>query len=223
MGRIPNLITGVASNFSGLREKTITADKFEKLGVIFNNARDGEMIQVFGPDEVPPSEGGCVLAVDPGNEKSAYLLFDGKRAVEYGILENNELLAGIATRNATRMAIEGVQCYGMPVGKETFDTCIWIGRFMERFSASNTDVIYRSEVKLHLCRSVRAKDPHIRQSLIDRFGPGKDRAIGKKATPGPLYGVSSHCWSALAVAVTWWDTKRTALRKDGHCSDDRPW
>ena len=24
-----------------------------------------------------------------------------------------------------------VACYGMPVGKEVFDTCIWIGRFIQ--------------------------------------------------------------------------------------------
>ena len=30
----------------------------------------------------------------------------------------------------------------------------------------------------------------------------KDAAIGKKATPGPLYGVKSHAWAALAVAIT---------------------
>lgn len=35
--------------------------------------------------------------------------------------------------------------------------------------------------------------------------PGKEKAIGKKATPGPLYGVVGDEWAALAVAVTWWD------------------
>ncbi len=33
------------------------------------------------------------------------------------------------------------------------------------------------------------------------FGGTKEAAIGKKASPGPLYGVSSHAWQALAVAV----------------------
>src|SRR3990167_6090451 len=58
----------------------------------------------------------------------------------------------------------------------------------------------------HLCHDSRAKDGNIRAALIDRFGPGKDRAIGRKATPGPLFGVSSDVWSALAIAVTFTDT-----------------
>ena len=51
-----------------------------------------------------------------------------------------------------------------------------------------------------LCKNNRAKDKNIRQALIDRFGPGK-AAIGTKKAPGPLYGLKSHLWSALAVAV----------------------
>ena len=53
---------------------------------------------------------------------------------------------------------------------------------------------------MHFCNSVQAKDGNIRQALIDRFG-GKEGAIGKKKTPGPLYGVHAHEWPALAVAV----------------------
>jgi hypothetical protein len=30
-------------------------------------------------------------------------------------------------------------------------------------------------------------------------------AIGRKAAPGPLYGISRDVWSALAVAVTYAD------------------
>jgi hypothetical protein len=46
-------------------------------------------------------------------------------------------------------------------------------------------------------RQRRAKDQNIRQALIDRLGPP-----GTKKNPGPTYGVTSHMWSALAVAVT---------------------
>jgi len=46
-----------------------------------------------------------------------------------------------------------------------------------------------------------ANDASIRQALIDRFG-GKDAAIGRKASPGPLHGIAADVWSALALAVT---------------------
>jgi hypothetical protein len=56
-------------------------------------------------------------------------------------------------------------------------------------------MVYRNAVKLHICGTPRAKDPNIRQALIDKYG-----APGTKKNPGPTYGVSSHLWSALAIA-----------------------
>jgi hypothetical protein len=150
-----------------------------------------------------------ILAIDPGPEQSAYVQY-ANGPVESGILPNEELLESIRlVFEISHLAIEGIACYGMPVGKETFDTCIWIGRFIEANGGVH-NLVYRSDVKMHLCRSMRAKDPMIRQALIDRFGPGKEKAIGTKKNPGPLYGIKSHCWSALAVAVTYCDTNRLA-------------
>jgi hypothetical protein len=82
-----------------------------------------------------------------------------------------------------------------------FETVFWIGRFCQAWRGEYVR-IHRREVKLHLCNSARAKDANVRQALIDRFGPGKDRAIGKKASKGPLYGFKSDLWAALGVAVT---------------------
>jgi hypothetical protein len=61
--------------------------------------------------------------------------------------------------------------------------------------------VKRIEVKSHICHSAKANDANIRQALIDRYN-GKDAAIGKKAKPGPLYGVSGDMWAALAVGLT---------------------
>lgn len=149
-----------------------------------------------------------LLAIDPGNEQSAFVVFDGVRPIEHDILPNDELLFHKVMRSSDQLAIEGVACYGMPVGREVFDTCIWIGRFMQRFGSSATTIVYRADVKLHLCQSMRAKDPEVRQALLDRFGPGRAKAIGTKTNRGPCYGIASHCWSALAVAVTWWENKQ---------------
>ena len=48
---------------------------------------------------------------------------------------------------------------------------------------------------------MRAKDSNIRQALLDLYGGDKRKAIGIKAEPGPLYGIKSHMWAALGVAV----------------------
>lgn len=159
--------------------------------------------------------GMSVLAIDPGTEQSAYVVFDGERVEEGCILSNEMLLSSLECRSVRglpwdqHLAIEMVASYGMPVGREVFETVFWTGRFCESWdSQGHWDRIYRQDVKLHLCQSPRAKDANIRQALIDRFGPGKDKAIGRKASPGPLYGLKSHMWAALAVAVTWWDLHR---------------
>ena len=66
--------------------------------------------------------------------------------------------------------------------------------------------IPRKEVVTALCGSSKANDASVRQALIDRYG-GKEKAIGKKKAPGPLYGVTKDVWSALAVAIVWQDRR----------------
>ncbi len=150
-----------------------------------------------------------IFAIDPGPERSAYVLLGGDGVpIEFEILDNRNLgrleRMSRSCRGSHDLVIESVESYGMPVGKEVFETCYWIGRFDANCTAT---LIPRRDIKLHLCGSPRAKDSHIRQALIDRFGPGKAKAIGLKATPGPLYGFKSHLWSALALAVTHYDKK----------------
>ncbi len=149
-----------------------------------------------------------VLAIDPGPAESAYVLYDAaeRRVRDWNKLPNGDLLYHLDGingygSNGDALAIEMVASYGMAVGAEIFETCVWIGRFVERWQGAAPRLVYRREVKLHLCHDSRAKDPNIRQALIDRFG-GKDAAIGKKAAPGPLYGLAGDGWAALGVAVT---------------------
>lgn len=143
-----------------------------------------------------------MIAIDPGNEESAFVIYEGGRLLEFGKVENVTLLARIPYHRevCSRLAIEMIASYGMPVGREVFETCVWIGRFVQAWDRPY-ELVYRHDVKLHLCGQPRAKDGNVRQALIDLYG-GKDKAIGKKKTPGPLYGVKADVWQALAVAVT---------------------
>jgi hypothetical protein len=88
-----------------------------------------------------------------------------------------------------------IASYGMPVGASTFETCLWIGRFIE-LARTESRLVYRKDIKMHLCGSMRAKDGNVRQALIDLIGEQ-----GTKKDKGPTYGISSHSWAALAVAV----------------------
>jgi len=154
-----------------------------------------------------------IVAIDPGPVQSAWLRFathplTGDRVESFAIWPNDELLRGLRgdlhlMRGVDIVVIEKIEAFGMAVGAEVFETVYVSGQMAEAARPLTVDRLGRKAVKIHLCGSMRAKDPNIRQSLIDRFG-GPD-AIGKKAKPGPLYGVAGDVWSALAVACTWSD------------------
>jgi hypothetical protein len=141
-----------------------------------------------------------ILGLDPGTRESGYVLWTGKRVAYSGVKANDEVLAMLAgwKEPDTRLATEVFQAMGMAVGAEVFETCIWIGRFVQAWHTPASVIrIKRTQVKLQLCGSARAKDPNVRQALLDAVGEP-----GTKGKPGPTYGVKSHAWSALAVAVT---------------------
>lgn len=146
-----------------------------------------------------------ILAIDPGNKQSGWCLFDGQHVHDSGVLDNEEMLAKVVSHRDKLLAVEMIASYGMPVGREVFETCVWIGRFVQSHRPNCWRLVYRKDVKMHLCHTMKAKDGNIRQAIIDLFpatGGGKVPQIGTKANPGPLYGVSSHAWAALGVAIT---------------------
>lgn len=146
-----------------------------------------------------------ILAIDPGNEVSGVVRLDGAAVLFADVMPNADVLELIRLSRPPVLAIEMIASYGMPVGAEVFDTCRWIGRMEQVRLPHPAQLVFRRDVKLHLCGSARAKDANIRQALIDRWG-GKARAVGTSKQRGPLYGVKSHAWAALAVAVTVRDT-----------------
>lgn len=149
-----------------------------------------------------------MIGIDPGPEQSAWVRYRDGEILEMDIEPNEHIRLWLPHAWGEPLAIEMVASYGMAVGKDVFETVYWIGRFDEAHNEGGAIRIYRKDVKMHLCGNTKAKDSNIRQALIDRFGGtgGKDAAVGKKASPGPLYGIKSHLWPALAVAVTFQDT-----------------
>ena len=149
-----------------------------------------------------------VICIDPGTTHSGVVVFDGESILEsHSEYDNNELVKCLRWKYAhsTKLAIEGIASYGMAVGATTFETVEWIGRFREAFGFDKTTKISRKDVKMFLCRSMRAKDTNIRQRILDIFpadGGGKTPQIGTKKEPGSLYGITSHAMSALAIGLT---------------------
>ncbi len=160
-----------------------------------------------------------ILAVDPGNVESGYAVISLPEFSlhEFGKVPNEDLLMRMPflCHNVDAVAVEMVACYGMPVGKDVFDTCVWIGRFCQVIGAEWVNYIYRKDEKLCLCMDSRAKDSNIRQALINRYARHDFKnGKGRKDNPDVFYGVAKDVWSAIAVGVTYYETNGgSATRK----------
>lgn len=143
-----------------------------------------------------------ILAIDPGNVESAYCIIEKEtyKPIEFGKINNESLLLKIDFLKYDKLIIEMIASYGMSVGQTVFETCVWIGRFVQSRKCYNYEYIYRKEEKMNLCHSMKAKDSNIRQALIDRFGE-----VGTKKAPGWFYGFKKDIWAAYAVGITYLD------------------
>lgn len=148
-----------------------------------------------------------IIGIDPGTITSgiviydpvlrSVLLADGKMANE-GVKQVVHSY-GRAGGGEVAVHMEVVKAiYSGHVGMETIQTIRFTGALAQLCVESHVPLVELSpqEVKDRLCNAPSAKDPAVRQALIDLLGP-----VGTKKNPGPCFGVSSHAWRALAVAV----------------------
>lgn len=149
-----------------------------------------------------------ILAIDPGNEHSAWVRLDSddRKPIRFAKEPSAAVLDWIDYYRPAVLAIEMIASYGMPVGREVFDTCVWIGRYAQH--AHHVDqgievrLVFRQPVKIHHCHSSKAKDSNVRQALVDRFAPGQPNyGKGTKAAPGWFYGFSADIWQSYALGV----------------------
>ena len=115
-----------------------------------------------------------IIAIDPGTEQSAILIWGGR--VGFAEILPNADIMGMARGKligaVCEVAIEMIASYGMPVGKSTFETVLVIGRLLEAFERRGfkCTLVYRKEIKLALCGTTKAKDANVSQALRDKYG-----------------------------------------------------
>lgn len=168
----------------------------------------------------------AVMGIDPGSEKSAGVLYWPSNEIVLASpggtnkLGNEAFLAWIrehAPRSA-HCAVEVTKPYTLTAkasGKAYFpgqlmDAGYWGGRFAQCWaesSGADVEVLDRHDAKRHLLGKRKGTDADIRAAIIRRFGKSKACAVGTKRLPGPLYGVSGDAWAALAVAITYAETR----------------
>lgn len=167
-----------------------------------------------------------ILAIDPGDVWTGWVLLqDGETVLDAGVTNERDLLLPLARLTGQRcwweprgkafaarvpidvdlVVIENIEPrFGQTQGWEVFNTARFVGRMEEAFRPLPVRLLTRSGVLGALGIVTRRKkktdpkvnaDSAVRALLIDRWGTGSE----KKG--GPLYGVTSHAWQALAVAV----------------------
>lgn len=156
-----------------------------------------------------------VLGLDPGYRTSAFVVYDGKKPCRAVEDTNEEILMALQQYDphGISLVVEQMQVFtsNYGVGQEVFDSVFWSGRFVQAWHPRHWDRLLRSKIRGHL-GAAKGGDAAVRAALIARFGPYKEQAIGVKKTPGPLYEIKGHMWSALAVAVTYHDLHDGELR-----------
>ena len=157
--------------------------------------------------------GRTIVSIDPSNVHSAFVVVDENFVVSAkGIVENTELCDYLKSLDKdVEVVIEGMQYMARRVGKDVFDTVLWIGIFYNICTERGImpTQITRNSVRGYICKDMGVNDGDIRFALIERFGK-----TGTKKNPNPNYDesngkMSADMWSALAIAVTYVESPRT--------------
>lgn len=171
-----------------------------------------------------------ILAIDPGPQNSGVAYYDSSnhKMLWSDDMDNQKLLAlirhwhhGPNFEHDSIMVIEGMENQGHFVGKTTFETAEWIGRFREAWEFDTEKQSFRMsrrDVKTVMCGGSTYTDPDtgarrtvndtvVSRAVRARFegtGGGARPEVGTKKNKGPLYGMKgNHQYSALAIALTW--------------------
>lgn len=152
-----------------------------------------------------------ILGIDPGPVTSGVVLYDPVQGMVVEALAKMptvDVLEVVRKKkhpywilDRVHLAMETIVSYGARVGMETLSNVELIGRIKEAWSRDDLNATYlsRPDILGHLTGRRNAKEADAADRLKEMHGG--IGAVGTKKAPGPLYGVTSHAWSALAVAV----------------------
>lgn len=152
-----------------------------------------------------------ILAIDPGCDLSAWVVWDGERIHDCAKQPNREVLPFVKEFLGL-VYVEGMSFMGSQAGASLLDTAFWAGRFYQ--AAKEADEIKRTSVKLFWTGSRTSNDSQVRAALIDRFGKPWTTELyiptGKKGqplkpktrkVPGLTAPLANDTWQAFALAT----------------------
>lgn len=144
-----------------------------------------------------------IIGIDPGTKQSAYVAWNGTYVQDVGTLDNPKVAKYLRSidRDAC-VCFESIVSYGKVLGQSTLQTVFWTGRLFQvardTVGPQQVSRLPRRAVKKHLRLGPGSGDKEVRAALIRML----------ERNPADWFNLKSHQWSALAIAVTWWDTER---------------
>lgn len=155
-----------------------------------------------------PPNAHLIIGIDPGPETSGVVVYDlssGRLTHCDGAVGLDALRSLLDGLGPTSAVVACERTSAGPASGEVVLTTEVVGRIAEMCHARKLDctLYYRREVlKTLACSGSGSHDSQVRHALIEMFGSTKAAAVGTKKAPGPLYGIATHAWQALGVAVT---------------------
>ena len=156
-----------------------------------------------------------ILGIDPGPVTSGVVVYDTKarRVVASNAkATHDEVLNLIDDSGASVVVIErpaAMGQIGVGMAGHMLDTAWVAGGFAEyaRANGRRSEHVTRREVlrNLGVHTGKGSADSRVRAACIADHGG--TAAVGRKASPGPLYGVSSHAWQALGLVLAWMEAQ----------------
>ena len=115
------------------------------------------------------------------------------------------------------LVIEWVSYYGRMVGASVFHTARVAGYWQALADQRRMSVrlVTRPEVARRLTGERRATNGQVRAAVRESYlygrkplGGGKRPEVGTMDDPGPLHGIRSHAWEAMATVLSEWEVIR---------------
>mgnify|MGYP003132673000 CR=1 FL=1 len=162
-----------------------------------------------------------ILGLDPSEKRTGFALYDTEARLVLGS-------AVLSLDDALKVVRAGKAHEGGPVRlRPGVPVASWSFVVVERFRSQgviNSDIIRGIEAsgmlyeaarsacdsvrwifRLNVCRALhvsgRGKDSQIIDRACEMHGGSRAEAKGKKAAPGPLYGVAGDAWQALGAVL----------------------
>lgn len=155
-----------------------------------------------------------VIGIDPGPTQSAYVAWDGRFINDLGTKPNIEVLRYLRTIDRRACVVfESMVFYrGMPAGDDVFETVFWTGRLFQvardTVGIAQVSRLSRTKVRKYLQLQKSGSYKNVKEALERRL----------ERSPEDWHNLRSHQWSAMAIAVTWWNTERERQPLKGRTS-----